>query len=517
MKLFITFFTGICLLWVLVGCTESIEDFSRVDETRYDAAYAVPLIDSEVTLNELIGDVSEEISLTVDPDGLLRFRYSGEVPAVGSDIVFARLESIAQGVFVPITRSPQAAPFGGGADIDIDEVRIKGGLLNYSLPNGYDRPVTVTLSIPDARLDGVPFSVSADLPAYSGEGTPPTFQNRDTPVNLSGYVLTIPNDSLYFEYSIVGENGEDLAPSAQTVVSFTNLRFSYVEGYLGQELYPGLRDTVEVDFFDRYLEGEVFFEDPTITMTLTNTFGLPALAQVSVLNVVDVNGNVIPITGTAVEEGFYFNFPTIPGDTAITTFVFDNSNSNISEVLSARPVALDYEVNALINPDGDTDIIGFLTDTAAYSARVDVELPLYGQASGFVLRDTFPIDLMDRFGEVVGVDFRLTTRNGIPLSVSVEGTFLDENDNALADLTDGRIQLLDAAPIGAAGNVLNGGEPLINDVTFEDDRLDAIRSADRLVVALNFSTTGQGDVSVRVTNEQKLQVLLGAIVRVENR
>lgn len=516
MKSFTSFFAGICLLLVFTSCTNSIEDLSRVDATRYNSAYAVPLIDSEVTLNELIGDVSEDISLTVDPDGLLRFRYSGEVPAIGSDVIFARLQTIAQGVFVPITRSRQAAPFGGGADIDIDEARIKGGLLNYSLPNRYDRPVTVTLSIPDARLNGVPFSASEDLPAYSGSGIPPTFQNLDTPIDLAGYILTIPNDSLYFEYSIVDASGIDLGPSEQTIVSFTNLRFSYVEGYLGQDLYPGLRDTVAVDFFDSYLEGDISFEDPTITMTLTNTFGVPTLAQISVLNVVDIEGNVTPITGTAVEEGFYFNFPTTPGDTAVTIFVFNDSNSNISEVLSVRPVALDYEVDALINPDADTDIIGFLTDSASYSAKVDVELPLYGQASGFVVHDTIPIDLMDRFGEVVGVDFRLTTRNGIPLSVGLEGTFLDENDNALADLTDGRLQLLEAAPIDNDGNVISEGEFLINDITLEGDRLNAIRSANRLILTMNFSTSRQGLISARVTNEQTLQVLLGAIVRVEN-
>ncbi|MCX8210421.1 MAG: hypothetical protein OTI34_05210 [Lewinella sp.] len=516
MKSFTTLFVGVCLSLAFSNCTNAIEEFTQIDETRYHSAYAVPLIDSEVTLNELIGDVNEEVFLTVDPDGLLRFRYSGEVPAIGSDVIFARLETIAQGVFVPITQARQAAPFGGGSDIDLDEVRIKSGFLNYSLPNRYDRPVTVTLSIPDARLNGVPFSASADLPAYSGTGTPPTFQNLATPVNLAGYVLTIPNDSLYFEYNIVDASGIDLGPSEQTVVSFTNLRFSYVQGYLGQERYPGVRDMVAVDFFNNYLEGDIFFEDPTITMTLTNTFGVPALAEIAVFNVVDIDGNVIPITGTAIDEGFYFNFPTTPGDTSITTFVFNNSNSNIAEVLSARPVALDYQIDAFINPDADTDRLGFLTDSAAYTAKVDVELPLYGQASGFVFRDTIPIDLMDRFGKVVGVDFRLTTRNGIPLSVGLEGTFLDENGNALADLADGRLQLLEAAPIDNTGNVISEGQFLTNDITLEGDRLNAIRTANRLVLTMNFSTARQGLISARITDEQTLQVLLGAIVRVEN-
>jgi hypothetical protein len=487
-----------------------------VDETRFNASYAVPIIDSDVTLSELIGDVTEDVSLSVDPDGLLRFRYSGEVPAVGSDVIFARLEALARGVFLPMTRNRLAAPFGGADDVDIDELRIKGGLLTYALTNEYDHPVTVTLSLPDATLNGVAFSVSANLPAYSGMGDVPTFSNPDDPINLKDYVLTIPNDSLYFEYDIIDDMGNELAPSPGAIVAITNLRFSYMEGYLGQAVYPGGRDTVEVDFFDNYLEGDIFFEDPTITMTLVNTFGVPALAQVSVLNVIDVNGEVIPITGDAVDEGFYFNFPTVPGDTAFTTFVFDNTNSNIADVLSARPVALDYEVDALVNPDADTDIIGFLTDDAAYQAKVDVELPLYGNASDFTVRDTFPIDLMDRYQDVVGLDFRLTTRNGLPLAIELQGTFLDANGNALADLNDGAIQLLQAASVDAAGNTTATAEET-NDIAFEGARLEAIRSAANLVITFDISTTNGGTPFVRVTDNQMLQVLLGAVVKVENR
>lgn len=514
--LFHLLLSGCLASLLLSGCTNQLEDLSRIDETRYEAAYAVPLIDSDVTLSELLGDVSEVVSLTVDPDGLLRFRYSGEVPAVGSDVIFASLEEIAQGVFLPITRNRQAAPFGGSGDVDVDELWIKSGSLGYNLTNGYNQPVTVSLRIPDARKDGVPFAVSSALPAYSGSGEFPAFTNASEAVDLAGYILTIPTDSLFFEYDITDAAGNQLAPTERTVVVISNLRFSFMRGYLGQELYPGGRDTVEVDFFDSYLEGDIFFEDPTITMTLINTFGVPALAQISVLNVIDVAGNVIPITGTAVEEGFYFNFPTQVGDTAYTTFVFDKTNSNIDEVLSARPVALDYEVNAIINPDANTDIIGFLTDTSAYRALVEVELPLYGNASDFTLRDTFAIDLMNRYEDVVGVDFRLTTTNGLPLGIELAGTFLDAAGNALADLTDGNIQLLDAAPIDAAGNTTTA-VTRTNDITFEGDRLEALRQATRLVITLDISTTAAGVPFVRVTDTQELKVLLGAIVRVGNR
>lgn len=513
-QLFQLFLSGMCL-WLCYGCSNQIEDLSRVDETRYNAAYAVPIINSEVTLNELIGDVSDVVSISVDPDGLLRFRYSGEVPAVGSDVIFGQLEAIAEGVFLPITQNRQAAPFGGAGDIDIDELRIKGGLLTYNLPNPFDHPVTVSLRIPDAKLDGDPFSVTAELPAYNGTGEVPVFANPDDAVDLTGYIITLPNDSLYFEYDIIDDAGNELLPPDRTVVNITNLRFSYMEGYLGMENYPGGRDTIEVDFFDSYLEGEVSFLDPTITMTLVNTFGVPALAEVAVLEVIDVEGNVIPITGQAVTDGFRFNFPEEPGQVSLTTFVFDTTNSNIAEVLSARPVALDYEINAIINPDADESIVGFLTDSSAYSAKVDVEIPLVGSARDFTVRDTFPIDIMGRFEEVVGVDFRLTTRNELPLGIILEGTFIDERGNALADLTDGELRLLQAASIDDLGNSNTIAEE-VNDITFEGARLEAIRNADRLVITLDISSTDGGTPFVRVSDDQMIQVLLGAIVRVEN-
>jgi len=496
------------------ACNDQLEDLSRIDETRLSAEYALPLIDSEVKLKDLIGDVTEDVSLAVDPDGLLRFRYSGEVPAVGGDVIFARLNALGQGILLPITQRRQAAPFAGSDDIDIDEVRIKSGLLNYSLPNRYDRPVTVTLSIPDAKLDGVPFSVSGQLPAYSGSGIPAAVNNTDMPVDLNGYVLDLPNDSLYFEYSIVDDMGNELDPSTGTVVTIINLAFSYVEGYLGQELYPGVRDTVAVSFFNRYLEGEVFLADPTITVTIINSFGLPAQAQVGVLSVIDLDGNVLPISGQAIDDGFSFEYPRVPGEEATTVFVFDSTNSNIAEILSARPVALDYKINAFVNPEANTEIIGFLTDSSAYRAMVDVELPLVGSADRFTLRDTIPLNILEQYENVTEVTFRLTTKNGLPIDLEAEGTFLDGNGSALADLTDGELTLLQAGAVGPNGEALEQ-ITRTQDIVMNEDRLDAIRGADRLVLTFRISTAGGGTDFVRVTDEQELVVRLGAKIKVE--
>ncbi|MEM9527985.1 MAG: hypothetical protein AAGA31_15325, partial [Bacteroidota bacterium] len=82
------------------------------------------------------------------------------------------------------------------------------------------------------------------------------------------------------------------------------------------------------------------------------------------------------------------------------------------------------------------------------------------------------------------------------------------------DLTDGELQLLQSSPVDAAGNP-SGVRTQTNDLRFEGERLEAIRSANRLVLTLDISTTDGGTPFVRVTDEQELTVLLGAIVTVE--
>ncbi|MEM6770603.1 MAG: hypothetical protein AAF597_08480 [Bacteroidota bacterium] len=480
---------------------------------RVSADYAIPLVESTVRLDDLIGEVTDEISLSVDPDGLLRFKYEGEIAAVGSEIVFERLDAVAAGIFIPITRRQTAAPFVLPDDVDLDVLRVKGGLLSYSITNGYDRPVSVELSLPDARLDGVPLVITGDLPAYSGSGPLPSMANPDNPVSLAAYELNTIEDSIFINCVLTDENGFQLPPSENTVLTITNLGFDYVEGYMGQALYPGGRDTIAVDFFDNYQEGDIRFGNPTITMTLDNTFGVPARALIDVLNIIEADGDTIAVEGPGVEEGFDFAFPTEPGVVASTTFVFDTANSNLADIVSSRPVALDYEVNALLHPDGDTNVRGFLTDTASYRARVALELPLVGRADQFTLRDTFTLNVMDDYEDIMSVLFRLTTKNGLPIDLEIEGTFLDANGNALADLTDGELTVLEAGI--DAGDGTYDQRVLTQDIVMEGDRLDAIREAASLVILLRVSTAGGGTEFVRVTNLQELEVLLGAIISVE--
>ncbi len=223
-----------CLLCLFFTACDQFEDLENIEDVHYSADYALPLIDSRITMNDLLENFEENSSLTVDADGLLRFRYSGDILTRTTDDVFASInETLANFPLIPIIEERQALPFTIPNGVDLDRMELSGGELRYGLPNRYDFPVNITLIITTAKLAGAPLTVTGNLPAYSGSGTPPALTSGDDFLDLNGYTLIPDNDSLYFELITTGPDGTTYPPSAGTLLNLRDLTFSYAEGYLG--------------------------------------------------------------------------------------------------------------------------------------------------------------------------------------------------------------------------------------------------------------------------------------------
>ena len=502
----------ILLPW-LTACNDLVEDLS-VDDVRLRAEYAVPLVDSRVNLPQLLGEIDEQVTLSIDPDGLLRFTYTDTVAPVTGDALFSELRKLAGTLPLPITSRSRTLPFPLPGDAALDFLRLRSGSFTYSLPNTYDVPVNVALTFPTLTLDGLPLTVSGSLPAYSGAGTPPSLTNADLPLDLSGYHLDASSESVPVHYAIDGTDGEELQPAEGTIAVLSDLDFSYLEGYFGKQRYPGVDEVLRIDFFDNYLGGDISFVEPRITVSVRNSFGVPSRAVIDDLFVTTVAGDTLPVSGSVVEDGFDFAYPEQPGTERTTSYVVDETNSNVLELIQAKPVALHYRISALINPDGNTAITGFLADTSSYTARVNVELPLYGAAANFRLRDSFPVNLGDKYGEITAATLRITTDNEIPFDLSLTGTFVDAAGNALADLTEGELLVIEAAPVDAGGDA-SGSRQVTTDVALSTETIERIRMATALVLETSFSTSGGGSDPVRVLDRQDLRVRIGARLTAE--
>jgi hypothetical protein len=490
------------------SCESAIDDLAEVGESRFRAEFAVPLVDSRVNLADLVGEVDERVELTAGADGLLQFTYTDTVPRIVSDPAFAELNAVGRGLPYVVTQRRQDVRFPFPDDIDLDTLRTRSGSFVFSFPNPYEEAVTVELLIPTATRNGEPFRVAGELPAHSGSGTVPTLSSGDTPIDFTGYTLDLTTDSLSLIYRIDDRDGNALAVPEETLIGFQNLEFGYVVGYFGRQTYEGVSDELRIDFFENYESGEVDFTDPRIRVVVENGFGVPSRAAVEELEVITIAGDTLDVTGEIVADGFDFTYPAVPGTTARSTYVIDGENSNLRELLQSRPVALNYRISALINPEGDASITGFITDTSTYNATLYLDLPLEGSASGFGVRDSFPINLGEEYPDVTAVAFRITTDNGLPLDLSLTGTFVDSLGTDLLDLTAGELLVLRAGTSAAPSRQTN-------DIAYDDAQVDQLRRARHLILNVTFATTGGGGQTVRVLDMDEVRIRIGARLLVD--
>ena len=500
----------------LLGACQSFDELENLEDADYDADYAVPLLNTELSLKEALENFQDLAVISIDPDGPIHFTYSGDVLTQNSDTIFKKINESLSGVPIPINSKRMGLPLELPEGFDFDRLVFKSGEFIFGFQHKHPEPVEFTLTMPQITKDGVPLSFSASLPAYSGSGNLPTYTNLFAPFMLDGYeVLPDPvTDSVYVEYELIRESGQP--DTALAAITFRDLSFSYMEGFLGVQRHEGGRDTIIIDFFDNWVTGDIYFADPTVTFNIENSFGIPTESDVKVFKVLTVRGETLELMSPYVESGIAFPYPSINevGVIKEKKFVFNKENSNIDQILGAGPVAIDYDVDAVTNPDSNVNIRGFITDSSYYKVRVDVDLPLYGRSVNFLAQDTFQLNFED-FQQMYKAEFKLVAINSLPLDVSIQGYFLDQDDLVLDSLFQESMRVIEGAPTDAEGNASGTSE----DVTYADfpeERFDKVRSAQNLAIVASFSTVNNGEVSVKILESQAVQIKLGAIFGVRD-
>ena len=496
----------------LASC-QKFEDLEGLQGAEYDASYALPLINTRLTIQDILQEGSELSALRIDEDGVIHFEYQGDVITQNSDTLFTRINESISGQLIPLFDQRIALPLETAEGTDFDRLVIKEGRLTWGFQNPHPEPVDVTLRMPDVYSpNGDALELTASAPGYSGSGDLPVYTNVLNPFNIAGYeVLPPPGvDSIYVEYELIREGvGPDTIASG--AFSLANLTFSYMEGFFGREVQKGGQDTIIIDFFDNWVKGDIYFADPTVTFRIENAFGIPTRSRVNLFNVFTVRGNTLPLEGELVENGIDFSYPSLDqvGEVITEGYVFDRTNSNIDEILGAGPLAIEYDVDAITHPDSNTSIRGFLTDSSFYKVGVEVDLPLFGNAIDFLARDTFDLSLSE-FDEAYRAEFKLVTVNELPLDVAIQGYFLDENGMVLDSLFEVSSRVVQGAAADSEG-ISTGTSEEVTFADFPEERFNRIRATERLEIVALFSTVNEGQQNVKLLARQGIALKLGAI------
>ncbi len=481
----------------------AIEDFS--------AEYAIPIFQAEVSLDEILSNVQENTTMTVEPDGEINLKYSGDFLGLGSADIFDIVTAV---VPIPVTDTIVHADYDIPNSIEIDFFDLTNGQIVLRYESDHEEDVDIKVTIPQLTKNGEQFTWTGKID-YNGT-TPVEGTGFD---GLAGYKLTSFGDTLItVQYEAIRESGiRDTLDNF--FVLFLNLEYDYAEGFLGYDVYTVAADTIEIDFFKSWANGSVYFEDPKITLTVFNSLGFPINGKFLFLDVKTVNQDILPLESEFINDGININYPKLTeiGETSETVFAFDKDNSNIREVLGAGPLAVYYDLEAEPNPEGDTSIRGFITDKSEMRVQVDVELPIHGYADDFVVIDTFDIDFKDIDLESAEyAEFKLVTENETPLAVKLQLYFADSSFQILDSLLIPAQNVIESAEVNEDGiSMLTETNTIIQE--FYKERLNKIETAKKLFLVSSFSTeNNKNKQSVKILAEQSVAVRMGMKIGIKN-
>lgn len=494
------------LFLAVCGCRQ-IDEFQDADIDSGEAEFAIPLVKAKLSIQDLLENFDEYTFIEITPDGVIHLRYKGDVLSQQAEEFFAETRSKLPPL-IPLDTTLFALPFSSPEQLEVDFATFSEGTIGLAIISDYVGTVDVTLTILQAVKGGQPLTLHTQFQSPVGS-QPFFFYYPPEEIETKGYDLVPENGTVWIRYDAVTDAGDTITLPFIAVVN-KNIDFSYIEGYLGNFVHKGKRDSITIEFFENWIQGDVFFEDPVIQIHIDNAFGVPTRSSIDLFDILTADGNRIPLESDFITEtGIDFPYPGMNeiGQTKSKTFTFNAQNSNIEEVLGSRPVALDYKVDAVMNPDSLVDERGFITDSSYYRIQVEVDLPLHGRASGFAVEDTYDVNF-ESYGDVQEVEFKMVADNGMPLGIDAQIYFYDENNMVLDSLFDQPKRVVEAAPVDAAG-VVTSEISQTNYAVFMAERFDKIRAAKKLKLTATFSTTNNGQQSVKAFADQHVEIRMG--------
>ena len=517
--------TATCLF--LYGCIKEDDfDFNNMAANQWNPEFAVPLIHSSLSIKD-ITNMDEEGMFTVNGNHQIALVYNTNIytkygyeffqPAnqsTGLTLQLMNADSVTLYQTGTVSRTinptmPLSFPNGE----QIDSLTFRKGTLRINLSSQIPHDAVLNVKIPTASLNGQVFSKDVAIAAYSG-----SVSNAQAIFDMSGYNMGthkngMPNqlDLVYtLRFTNSNTTANTLGLNFDITTSFDSITPANMFGYFGQTefILPG--DTAEIGIFSNFEGGSVYFDDPKMTITLANSFGMPIDAQIGTLAAIKSNGTATQLTGTFPSP--LIDYPLNFGQTATNSFYFDKSNSNLQTLINSAPAYFVYDLTAGTNSPLPT--YNFMSDSSVFKADLRIDLPLKGYASGFTIQDTIDFSLSD-IDELTSASFRINVLNGFPMGATMQLYFVNENFMILDSLLGhSQNRLIEAAEVDNNGQVI-APTKRATDETFEGARMQHLFDARKILIKAIIQTTDAPSSMVEVYDNYILDFKIGVRTKIK--
>lgn len=445
--------------------------------------WAIPLINTQLSVERMVSEAGGNVTIKLDEEGKATIQYRGEVLRENSAKIFPPLPFLEPFYITGDTTIVDLFP-GNPNNVDIAFAVFKGTQISFVVETEETEDIDVTITIPQLTLNGNPFQTTFRV-VHSGQ-TSTRFQ---TPlIDIDKWEIRTVNNLMSIIAQAVRKDGSP-ATMSQAYMTYDFIRFSYIEGYHGYHRFPIKGNFINISLFNNWLSGGFDFQDPKISLIVDNAFGIPVRTEVEKLELTSINGNTVNLESDFIETGINFLYPGFDevGAVKTTVFNFDKDNSNIRELFNEKTKTITYQINALINPDRDKSIQGFITDSSFYVVNVAAEVPLLGSVRELVVTDTLDITL-DSTELFDSAEFKVVLSHDFPADVRLDVIFTDDQGIALDSLFGANGMALLPAVLSVSGRT-ESTTPQTFFIPVDKDRFSRIQKASQVIINGFVNTT----------------------------
>ncbi len=491
-------------------------------ETSWDSDILAPLVKASLNINNILPDSI----LQANPDSSLKIAYESSIYKLSMDTLFNIPDTNIHNAYnIPFTYT-----FNPGQVVinnvvsetsyelgtaELRTVIVKTGFVNYTIKSNVHEVTDFIYSIPCAKKNGIPFSISVSVPAAVGS-TPGVFNKT---YDLSGYTIDLTGignnkvNTLYTSLSVsVSPSGSPVSVVPSDSISIDNTFYglvpAYARGYFGSSTFDIGPEQTNFSLFSRIVSGSIQLEDVNFNLQLENPVGMDARMSISNLSSINSRtGNTVNLSNAVIGSTININRASESGGTVFPTyanFPFTTGNSNIKPMIENLPDKLGYSMKVITNPLGNVSGSNdFIYSDKVLNAKLNIDIPLSLIATNLTLADTFDISFTDR--GIKSGTLTLLAENGFPYDAALQIYMLDNNNNLIDSLYT-TPNTVESAPINALFRVTSKQLTKL-DTYVSEEKMKAFNNAKKLKLKITFNTISQSQL-IKIYSDYSIDIKL---------
>ncbi|MGC6489798.1 MAG: hypothetical protein ACON5E_00775 [Flavobacteriales bacterium] len=345
-------------------------------------------------------------------------------------------------------------------DVRLSRVIVEEGGVEVVGVSTIQDTIKVEYKIPGTTLNGQPFEFFYQLPPAPVGGSISVTKFFD----FSGYEIDMTGqfgdtvNTIYTEsQGWIDSSGVithiSLEDSVFNTITIKEIIPKIAYGYLGTDTFSESYSTEFLDFAD--FEGQIDLSQVEVSLNTENFIG--ANANVWIRNFsAQNNTSSLSLNSSSLSTPFYIESATennseySPITASESIILFNESNSNIDEIIESKPQQLNFDFELIINPNSATNN-GFMYKGYGVKSSLDVKVPLSFSASNIILNDTVEVDL--NVDDLNDGYFTVLAQNSFPIDAQIKVILLDQNNMVLEELLSN--QLLQASEVNMSGKTIS--------------------------------------------------------------